>query len=288
MHRQRHQLDAQRRAHAAHGIEARLRVRPQGLVQRLAGEAGSLGNLGHAAGAGDGNRPITGWQKLLTAAAFPVQDAPVAGNPATGGESPETKRRKPQASAVRLFCRLGVPSMDAGRGEPSGSRVRFVPSLNPRFGVHPFESGWTVQTDQTRRIMSKPVHRRRRTPLVVVHDHHAVTTRQAVAEDFGKRHDHILERIENLKAECPPEFNAPNFRAVEYIDAKGEKRPAYELTRDGFTLLAMGFTGPKALQFKIAYIERFNSMEARLLAKKQPRIASQPVALPAPATARPP
>ncbi|HEX6829221.1 MAG TPA: Rha family transcriptional regulator [Burkholderiales bacterium] len=127
--------------------------------------------------------------------------------------------------------------------------------------------------------MSQP-HRRRRTPLVVIHAHQAVTTSLAIAEYFGKRHDNILARIEKLKAECPPDFNALNFKAVEFTDAKGEFRPAYEMTRDGFTLLAMGFTGAKALHFKLAYIERFNRMEAKLagrpLPQPQPRAAIEP------------
>lgn len=61
--------------------------------------------------------------------------------------------------------------------------------------------------------------------------------------------------------------NQRNFTLVEYTDAKGESRPMYELTRDGFTLLAMGFTGKKALEFKLAYINQFNKMEQAL---KQP------------------
>lgn len=56
-------------------------------------------------------------------------------------------------------------------------------------------------------------------------------------------------------------FNRLNFQPVTLPDGKGEKRPAYLLTRDGFTLLAMGFTGAKAVQFKVAYINAFNRME---------------------------
>jgi len=85
-----------------------------------------------------------------------------------------------------------------------------------------------------------------------------------VAEFFGKEHFNILRDIREIKANCPESFDALNFESVEYVDAKGEKRPAYSMTRDGFTLLAMGFTGEKALQFKLAYIEAFNKMEAAL------------------------
>lgn len=93
-------------------------------------------------------------------------------------------------------------------------------------------------------------------------DGKAVTTSRKVAEVFEKEHRHVLEAIR--KMEIPEYFNEPNFRLVEYIDQKGEKRPEYLITRDGFVLLAMGFTGKKAMQFKIAYIEAFNAMEAAL------------------------
>lgn len=93
------------------------------------------------------------------------------------------------------------------------------------------------------------------------------TTSLKIAEHFGKRHDHVLDKIRNL--DCSPEFNAPNFGLVEYEDAKGEKRPAYEITRDGFMFLAMGFTDKAAAQWKEAYINAFNEMESELLDQPQ-------------------
>lgn len=89
-----------------------------------------------------------------------------------------------------------------------------------------------------------------------------------VAKVFGKEHKNVLQSIENLFEDIPQDFNELNFQLVEYIDAKGEKRPMYNLTRDAFTLLAMGFTGKKAMQFKIAYIEAFNAMEKSLMKYK--------------------
>lgn len=59
----------------------------------------------------------------------------------------------------------------------------------------------------------------------------------------------------------PQDFSQSNFGFAEYTDEQGKKRPMYEITRDGFTLLAMGFTGKKAMEFKIKYIEAFNAME---------------------------
>ena len=86
-----------------------------------------------------------------------------------------------------------------------------------------------------------------------------------VAETFGKAHKDVLRSIRELK--CSPEFNERNFALVEYEDSKGEKRPAYVMTRDGFTMLVMGYTGEPAMRFKEAYIKQFNAMEAQLTGK---------------------
>ena len=120
-------------------------------------------------------------------------------------------------------------------------------------------------------------------PVVILHDGKAITTSQAVAEYFGKNHQHVLEKIRTVIAELPAEFNQSNFRPVEFSDAKGEKRPAYELTRDAFTLLAMGFTGKAALAFKLAYIEAFNRMEMELLDTRRPLPQDPAPVLPPPA-----
>lgn len=83
-----------------------------------------------------------------------------------------------------------------------------------------------------------------------------------VANHFEKQHKNVLQSIRNL--ECSEEFNALNFEGVEYKDEKGELRESYKITRDGFTFLAMGFTGKKAAAWKEAYINAFNQMEKRL------------------------
>lgn len=87
-----------------------------------------------------------------------------------------------------------------------------------------------------------------------------------VAEAFGKNHRDVLKRISSL--DCPHDFNERNFALVEYIDAKGESRPMYEMTKDGWMFLVMGFTGEKAAQIKIAFINAFNAM-ATLLQNQQ-------------------
>ncbi|WP_334468311.1 Rha family transcriptional regulator [Arsenophonus sp. PmNCSU2021_1] len=99
-------------------------------------------------------------------------------------------------------------------------------------------------------------------PKVTVHNGKAITNSRDVADYFGKRHDDILKKLRNIDSSA--EFNARNFAEVNYIDAKGEKRPMYQMTKDGFVFLVMGFTGKKAAAFKEAYIAEFNRMEAEL------------------------
>ena len=80
-----------------------------------------------------------------------------------------------------------------------------------------------------------------------------------VAEMFGKQHKSVLRAIENL--DCSEEFGRHNFAPISYADSYGRKQKSVAMTRDGFTFLAMGFTGKKAAAFKEAYIKRFNEME---------------------------
>jgi Rha family phage regulatory protein len=93
------------------------------------------------------------------------------------------------------------------------------------------------------------------------------TTSLHVAAAFGKRHDHVLRDIRALMAELPDEDRLPNFgETVEMRlnPSGGALIPSavFTISRDGFTLLAMSFTGKKALAFKLAYIKAFNAMAA--------------------------
>jgi len=109
-------------------------------------------------------------------------------------------------------------------------------------------------------------------PELQIVDGQITTTSMQVAAHFGKRHDHVMRAIRNLVAEIPKD-HAPIFGEVitEYTNGKGgtQQGPAYRMTRDGFTLLAMGFTGKEALQWKLAYIDTFNKMENELLRKTE-------------------
>lgn len=99
-------------------------------------------------------------------------------------------------------------------------------------------------------------------PEITVINGLAVTSSLAVADYFIKRHDNVIQKIKNL--ECSSQFAALNFKASEYTDASGRKLPCYQITRDGFAFLAMGFTGKRAAYFKEAYITAFNQMEKAL------------------------
>jgi Rha family phage regulatory protein len=105
-------------------------------------------------------------------------------------------------------------------------------------------------------------------PHVTVIDGTIKTNSLKVAEHFGKRHDTVLRAIQNI--ECSSDFRFRNFAEASYeVDQPNGGKASYvmiEMTRDGFTFLAMGFTGKKAAQWKEAYINAFNAMEQQLLA----------------------
>lgn len=105
-------------------------------------------------------------------------------------------------------------------------------------------------------------------PALSTHGDQITATSLQVAEHFGKRHADVIRAIRNLG--CSEEFGLRNFALVitEFVNGKGgvQKAPAYQITRDGFAMLAMGFTGKEAVRWKEAYISTFNAMEAKLRA----------------------
>ncbi|EFG7411633.1 transcriptional regulator [Escherichia coli] len=99
-------------------------------------------------------------------------------------------------------------------------------------------------------------------PDVTIENGRAVTTSVTVAEFFRKLHKNVIQKIEAL--ECSSEFTELNFKPSEYTDSTGRKLPMYQITKNGFVFLVMGFTGKKAAAFKEAYIAEFDRMEAEL------------------------
>ncbi|QKX11503.1 Rha family transcriptional regulator [Lactiplantibacillus plantarum] len=104
--------------------------------------------------------------------------------------------------------------------------------------------------------------------LVIMKNQQAVTSSLQVAETFGKEHKNVLQNIDNLAAENSATKSM--FAESDYVNRGKYYRQVY-MNRDGFTLLAMGFTGDKALQFKLQYIEAFNSMEEQVKLPTSPR-----------------
>lgn len=89
-----------------------------------------------------------------------------------------------------------------------------------------------------------------------------VTTSLIVAQVFGKEHKNVMRDIENLS--CSESFNRLNFERITYRDARNREQDAYEMTKDGFSFLVMGYTGAKAGEFKERFIAEFNKREMML------------------------
>lgn len=89
-----------------------------------------------------------------------------------------------------------------------------------------------------------------------------LTNSLIVAEVFHKTHDKVLRDIRELG--CSQEFRRTNFGESSYTNSQNKEMPMFVMNRDGFTLLVMGYTGKKAMQFKEKYIAAFNKMEASL------------------------
>lgn len=102
-----------------------------------------------------------------------------------------------------------------------------------------------------------------RRPIVFQENGEVFANSRDVAAYFGKEVKHVHEAIRNLIAQ-EPRLGRSNFRPNYIKDLTGESASHYDMDRDGFTLLAMGFTGAKALRWKLAYIEAFNLMEAEI------------------------
>lgn len=88
-----------------------------------------------------------------------------------------------------------------------------------------------------------------------------------VAETFEKEHKHVLEDVRRISDNLDTAEFSALFYETEYKASNGKKNPMYLMNRDGFTLLVMGYTGEKAMKFKLAYIKQFNAMEKALQGK---------------------
>ena len=100
----------------------------------------------------------------------------------------------------------------------------------------------------------------------------AVTSSLLIAEKFGKEHKNVMQSIRNLiGGTAENSAIAEMFSESTYFNEQNKEQPMFLMNRDGFTLLAMGFTGKKAMQFKLEYIKAFNSMEAQIKSSQKPK-----------------
>lgn len=101
----------------------------------------------------------------------------------------------------------------------------------------------------------------------------AVTSSLLIAEKFGKSHDNVLRDIRSLlQGGILKNDETQMFEETTYVNEQNKQSyPMFLMNRDGFTLLVMGFTGKKAMQFKLEYIKAFNSMEAQIKASQKPK-----------------
>ncbi len=115
--------------------------------------------------------------------------------------------------------------------------------------------------------------------LVTVYNHQLVTDSKKVAAHFGKRHDHVIRHIEAVLRGIPQNGNTPTmYKKVSYVhEQNGQTYSYYLMNRDGFSLLVMGFTGQKALEWKLKFLEAFNAMEKEIRKQQAvPKISPNP------------
>ncbi|EFK80438.1 phage regulatory protein, Rha family [Ligilactobacillus salivarius ACS-116-V-Col5a] len=101
--------------------------------------------------------------------------------------------------------------------------------------------------------------------LVIMHERQAVTTSLILAEAFEKEHSKVIRTIETkLKMTEAKNGLSEMFAESTYTDRSGKQNKMYYLNHDGFTFIAMGFTGRKVDEFKLKYIDAFNKMEEQI------------------------
>ena len=110
---------------------------------------------------------------------------------------------------------------------------------------------------------------------VVNNNGQLVVSSKQVAENFEKQHKHVLDAIESIKAENTAV--TPMFCETSYKAGTGKNYKMYLMNRDGFSLLAMGFTGSKALEWKLKYIQAFNEMEKTIKEHRDSYMIEDPI-----------
>ncbi|EAO9182005.1 transcriptional regulator [Salmonella enterica] len=182
-----------------------------------------------------------------------------------GIATPNVIRAHNRANAVFLRAKHGLIRIMVGRMGPlsGGPGSRMTGCCNPvRLTTHEIATsrGELINLSYEDAIMATTPALSH--PQVTIENGRAVTTSVAVAEYFRKLHKNVIQKIEML--DCSPEFTRLNFQPSEYTDSTGRKLPMYQITKNGFVFLVIGFTGKKAAAFKEAYIAEFDRMENEL------------------------
>lgn len=105
--------------------------------------------------------------------------------------------------------------------------------------------------------------------ITITNSDQAWTDSLTVAAKFKKQHHNVLRAIQNL--ECSDKFSRLNFELADYVDEQGKPRPMFRISRDGFSMLAMGFTGKEAAAWKEKFIGAFNKMEKLIFKEAEER-----------------
>lgn len=105
------------------------------------------------------------------------------------------------------------------------------------------------------------------TALVTIDRDRIVTDSQTLARTFGKQHRTVLRAFDNLK--CSDDFRLHNFVQTDFLDSQGKTHRQVIMTKNGFVMLALGFTGEKAAAFKEEYIRAFDEMAEALARGEQ-------------------
>lgn len=104
--------------------------------------------------------------------------------------------------------------------------------------------------------------------LVKVENNQIVTDSRSVAEHFGKEHAKVIRSIEGIISETPKVASQKMFYKTTYkVEGNNKSYKMYLMNRNGFSLLVMGFTGARAMEWKLRYIDAFNEMETQLVKK---------------------
>ena len=190
--------------------------------------------------------------------------APAPHKPGAGRGNPKSNVAHNRAQAVFLCVKHSHIQIMVGRaGQPQGWPGSLVTGCsNPvRLTTHEIATsgGELIKFTNEAAIMATiPTLSH---PDVTIENGRAVTTSIAIAEFFGKQHHHVVQKIEAL--ECSERFLTSNFSRVKF-EHRGNTYNAYQITKNGFVFLVMGFTGKKAAAFKEAYIAEFDRMEEEL------------------------